>query len=1479
VTGSKFVLSIVLVGLGLFPSEVSAQTPTAYNFCYPVSPIGPAGSERIYCPVEGDSTPGLTSHYNNRQHFLEYNAELGKFHLGEDWNGDRGGSTDYGHPVYAVANGVVTYVEDRAQPDGEPHSWGKVVVIRHLLPSGENVWSLYGHLAYWTVPVLCHSSSSPLCIVEQGQQIGAIGDGNGYYNGIAHLHLEIRKQFVFNNPEIIPGRAYIADDDDPFIAQHYHNPTQFIEALRGEGGSCFAPSGLNDQLAAVSCASAPSVATLAATNVTQRSATLNLSVNPNGSTTTVRFDWGTSSSLGSTTSSQNVGAGTTMNPASITLGSLSCDTLYYFRARAENGEGDATPGQIRSFRTDSCGVVGSENEELITNVGFESGSTPWITSGNFYISAQPCPYSGSRYAFLAYENGTRGDSLFGTLDQVVSIPATASAVDFSFRYSITTDDPSSEPKDVMSVWIYNSSGSSALRFLETYSNRDAQNGCGSSFYNRDSFSLLDFKGQTIRVRFLGTTDSRVGTPTVFRVDTISVLAAIPQASTPDVTTGNVDQVSASSARLNMTVDPNSDNTTVWFDLEAGDSSPSDDTEHVTVGAGSQPESVSISVFGLECATLYYYRAQATNSKGPDSGSVQSFRTSACAGGAPGADTDPAEDITQTSATLTADVDPNGLQTQAWFAWGSTPSLGQETPHVSVGSGAGNMDFSQTITGLICGTSYYFENHASNSAGQDDGVTLEFMTDPCDQPSQSNDLLLFASRQACAGAEPAVLLGWTMPQGADHLVTIRRSDGQPVATVNTAVHGPVHAIDSGFIFGNVYRFTVEAQVDGATVRSNELAVPITSDECRLSVAVGDRPHRPVLWAEPAFCENGVAKVRLFWTEATGAQFYSLQRVAAYIPTVTYNDLLGRSFVDELPAGGAAVYLVNAHNSSSVSSWNLGVIVPGTVCTTAGAPGPFSASAGSPVCEEGQGTVTVRWGQSAGAAADYRVYELYDHELVRFGDNADEFFDDLRLLDPGIVLRTVVQAESATTPGKFREAYPASKLIPLNVCGTGTAPPSAQGASASYIRADQALLKVSLTANRSDTSGYFEWGTSASYGFQTPTRVIGNKYSSVSFGEVLTGLACGTTYHFRVVASNAYGTTRGVDSTFTTASCGPGDLPVITVTASDATATENPMASGMFLIQRTGSTAGSLAVTYTVGGTATIGIDHTLASGSVTIPAGSASQTLAVLPLDDSLVESDETVVVTLQAQSQYAVGTPGNATVTLSSDDVAPPPGYPVNVVTGAVDSITETSAVLHGSANPNGAPTNGFFAYGIFPNMDHTVTVALGSDRTDQPFSIMVTGLSCGSEYYFLAVANNSFGESNAGAEFFRTADCATSASSFYTITPCRIVNTRTQNGPILTSGIERLFTIVGQQCGIPATAKSVSVNVTVVDPTAAGHLTLYPGDQTPPATSTINFSGGQIRANNAILRLSPQGVIGVQPSVWGSGQVHLLIDVNGYFE
>ncbi len=120
---------------------------------------------------------------------------------------------------------------------------------------------------------------------------------------------------------------------------------------------------------------------------------------------------------------------------------------------------------------------------------------------------------------------------------------------------------------------------------------------------------------------------------------------------------------------------------------------------------------------------------------------------------------------------------------------------------------------------------------------------------------------------------------------------------------------------------------------------------------------------------------------------------------------------------------------------------------------------------------------------------------------------------------------------------------------------------------------------------------------------------------------------------------------------------------------------------------------------------------------------------------------------------------------------------------------------------------------------------------------------------------------------------------SLFTVTPCRVVDTRTDNTPLL-SNATRIFAVALSHCGIPSTAAAVSVNLTVVAPTGAGYVTAFAGDGSLPIASTINFLPGQTRANNAILPVSATGEasIALFALVGGPGSVHVVVDVAGYF-
>jgi murein DD-endopeptidase MepM/ murein hydrolase activator NlpD len=130
-------------------------------------------------------------------------------HLGEDWDGIRGGDTDLGDPIFCIGDGVVVFARDCHM------GWGNVIIVRHSYRENgtvKNIDSLYGHLNN----MLVRRGQA----VARGQKIATMGNAHGLYD--AHLHLEIRK-----NLEIGMSRAAFARD-----FSNYYDPTQFINAHR-----------------------------------------------------------------------------------------------------------------------------------------------------------------------------------------------------------------------------------------------------------------------------------------------------------------------------------------------------------------------------------------------------------------------------------------------------------------------------------------------------------------------------------------------------------------------------------------------------------------------------------------------------------------------------------------------------------------------------------------------------------------------------------------------------------------------------------------------------------------------------------------------------------------------------------------------------------------------------------------------------------------------------------------------------------------------------------------------------------------------------------------------------------------------------------------------------------------------------------------------------------------------------------------------
>jgi hypothetical protein len=119
---------------------------------------------------------------------------------------------------------------------------------------------------------------------------------------------------------------------------------------------------------------------------------------------------------------------------------------------------------------------------------------------------------------------------------------------------------------------------------------------------------------------------------------------------------------------------------------------------------------------------------------------------------------------------------------------------------------------------------------------------------------------------------------------------------------------------------------------------------------------------------------------------------------------------------------------------------------------------------------------------------------------------------------------------------------------------------------------------------------------------------------------------------------------------------------------------------------------------------------------------------------------------------------------------------------------------------------------------------------------------------------------------------------NFYTTTPCRLADTRSQfhgnlGGPTMAAGSTRTFPLPQAYCD-EELGQAYSLNITVVPDGPLGYLSIWPTGEPRPLVSTLNAWNGQIAANAAIV---PSG-IGGSLNLFVTNTTDVIIDINGYF-
>jgi hypothetical protein len=227
--------------------------------------------------------------------------------------------------------------------------------------------------------------------------------------------------------------------------------------------------------------------------------------------------------------------------------------------------------------------------------------------------------------------------------------------------------------------------------------------------------------------------------------------------------------------------------------------------------------------------------------------------------------------------------------------------------------------------------------------------------------------------------------------------------------------------------------------------------------------------------------------------------------------------------------------------------------------------------------------------------------------------------------------------------------------------------------------------------------------------------------------------------------------------------------------------------------------------------------------------------------------------------------PGTTNVVVNTAPATPVITAPAGTVAGTTGLTA--SAVSHAGSSYSWGITNGTITFG-----QGTSQIAFTAGTPGTPLTLSVT-------------ETNSSGCPSAAGNATVTVLRASSALPYYTVLPCRVLDTRAGSGlpagygpPSITGGAtQRTFVIAGQ-CGIPAEAGAVLINATVWAPTTLGDLRVFPAGLEAPMVSTLNWGPNILAlANFAIVQLGAGGAITVQ--VEGLGTVDIFFDVNGYFQ
>lgn len=207
----------------------------------------------------------------------------------------------------------------------------------------------------------------------------------------------------------------------------------------------------------------------------------------------------------------------------------------------------------------------------------------------------------------------------------------------------------------------------------------------------------------------------------------------PAAQAPGASTGAASAIRVDGATVTATVNPRGAPTSVVFEYGTSQSYGTI-TETRELAASTSDQTVTVVLNGLAANTTFNYRVRATSVGGTTNGANRQFKTSNVArpsisgGGVTG--------INDTTATITANVNPRGRQTRVLVQYGRTTAYDRQTQAVDIGNGTANVPVRLGFGGLAANSTHNARIVAISDAGTTNGSNRSFRTRPAATRSAS-----------------------------------------------------------------------------------------------------------------------------------------------------------------------------------------------------------------------------------------------------------------------------------------------------------------------------------------------------------------------------------------------------------------------------------------------------------------------------------------------------------------------------------------------------------------------------------------------------------------------------------------------------------------------------------------------------------------------------------------------------------------------